>query len=519
MDNAHNEHVMDSPAANCSNIRYSHCLVFLLLCTGLRLFFMSATPLLAAETYYWEWSRQLAWGYFDHPPMIAFLIRLTTLIGGDSAAWVRLAGFLPGLAGTAALFLLARSMFGMQTALGAAMLMQALPFFAAANVLAVPDAPLACGWLLTVYFVYRATLRDSRNAWYGAGAALGLALLSKYHAFLLMPCTLLFLLLAPEMRFWLRRREPYLACVLALAIFSPNLSWNMANQATTFQFLLVERHGSVSFSPQGGLAFIAGFFVLLSPLFALLVLRLLPEMLSAAFRRHDSRYLFLLSYAVPPVAIFFLLSPLISVGAHWPAVGYPTLCLAALALLMQPLRPGTPAIANSFPRASIVVALVLALLAYLVPAVTASLPPGLRITSRKHTVVPEELYGWQEFGEMLSSTVASMPNPGRTFILTHEYRHASQIRFLTDSRLITRTTGYRPPHQYQLWNSAFNPTGWDAIFVDKKKRGRDIEILAGMFDHVGPSEPLDIKAAGATMRTFYIVRCYGYKKQYQRPAP
>src|SRR5450759_4487351 len=34
------------------------------------------TPLNDDEAYYWMYSKYLAWGYFDHPPMIALMIRI-----------------------------------------------------------------------------------------------------------------------------------------------------------------------------------------------------------------------------------------------------------------------------------------------------------------------------------------------------------------------------------------------------------------------------------------------------------
>jgi len=43
----------------------------LLLALGVRLIIAALVPLHPDEAYYWEWSRHLAAGYFDHPPAIA----------------------------------------------------------------------------------------------------------------------------------------------------------------------------------------------------------------------------------------------------------------------------------------------------------------------------------------------------------------------------------------------------------------------------------------------------------------
>src|SRR5215468_10320023 len=56
----------------------------------LRLAAAAVTPLTFDEAYYWVWSKHLAGGYFDHPPMVAILIRLGTLIAGDTELGVRI---------------------------------------------------------------------------------------------------------------------------------------------------------------------------------------------------------------------------------------------------------------------------------------------------------------------------------------------------------------------------------------------------------------------------------------------
>src|SRR5215208_1981425 len=67
-----------------------------------RLFFAARMPLFPDETYYWEWSRHLAAGYFDHPPAIPLLIRGGTELFGATSFGVRffpvLAGFIASLA-------------------------------------------------------------------------------------------------------------------------------------------------------------------------------------------------------------------------------------------------------------------------------------------------------------------------------------------------------------------------------------------------------------------------------------
>ena len=55
----------------------------------LRLVAAASTPLMVDEAYYWTWSRRLAAGYYDHPPLVAYVIRLGTLLAGDTEFGVR----------------------------------------------------------------------------------------------------------------------------------------------------------------------------------------------------------------------------------------------------------------------------------------------------------------------------------------------------------------------------------------------------------------------------------------------
>ena len=72
----------------------------LLLLAGIRLFVAARAPLSADEAYYWVWSRALAAGYLDHPPMVAFWIRTGTAVAGDTALGVRLLGPVSALLGS-----------------------------------------------------------------------------------------------------------------------------------------------------------------------------------------------------------------------------------------------------------------------------------------------------------------------------------------------------------------------------------------------------------------------------------
>jgi hypothetical protein len=111
-----------------------------------------------------------------------------------------------------------------------------------------------------------------------------------------------------------------------------------------------------------------------------------------------------------------------------------------------------------------------------------------------------------------------MPDPECTFFITHGYRFASHLRFLVGAEFKTRTTGFNEwKNQYAVWNDLESLRGWDAVFVEKDFSSQDPQLLMRIFERVGPLEELEISVNDFKVRSFYIIRCYGYKARYVSP--
>ncbi|MBC7577064.1 glycosyltransferase family 39 protein [Tardiphaga sp.] len=201
----------------------------------LRLVASAWTPLTFDEAYYWMWSKHLAGGYYDHPPMVAVVIRLGTLIAGDTEFGVRLVSVLLGLPMSWAVYQTAALLFGGQRVASAAtLLLNATMMAAAGTMIVTPDAPLLVASSLVLYSLAK-LLATGRGVWWLAvGAAVGAALLSKYTAFFFGPAILIWLIAVPKLRRWLISLWTYLGGVVALAVFSPVLLWNSEHQWVSF---------------------------------------------------------------------------------------------------------------------------------------------------------------------------------------------------------------------------------------------------------------------------------------------
>ncbi len=164
------------------------------------------------EAHYWTWSKRLDWSYYSKGPMVAYLIALSTRLGGDTEFFVRLPAVLLSTGTAICTFLLADRLYRSKWAgLHAVLVLAAMPLAEAGSILMTIDAPLIFFWSLTLVLIHRALEADGTGRWLLAGIGLGLGLLSKYTMAIMVPQTILYLVLSRHHRFWMRRPGPYLA--------------------------------------------------------------------------------------------------------------------------------------------------------------------------------------------------------------------------------------------------------------------------------------------------------------------
>jgi 4-amino-4-deoxy-L-arabinose transferase-like glycosyltransferase len=313
--------------------------LLLLALTALRLAVAARAPLSADEAYYWVWSKALAGGYFDHPPMVALWIRAGTDIAGDSALGVRLLAPVAALLGSLLLLRAAEDLWpGRQAGTAAVLMLNATLVLGVGAVVMTPDTPLLFFWTAALAALAR-LIRTGHPAWWLAvGLAGGLALDSKYTSALLGLSIALWLLASPQARRWLACWQLWAGGALALLLFAPVLAWNAA-------------HGWVSFAKQGGrtsdwrpgdaLRFLAELLAgqagLATPGLALVFLAGLTTTVRAARRRTEA--MLLACVTLLPAAIFLQHALGDRVQANWPAVIYPGAALAAALYAARFWRP------------------------------------------------------------------------------------------------------------------------------------------------------------------------------------
>jgi dolichol-phosphate mannosyltransferase len=298
----------------------------------LRLVYAGTVEMMPEETYYWNYARHLDFGYLDHPPMVAWLIRVATAVFGQTEFGVRAGALLCGAITSIFVYKLTRNLFGAAAALAALLLTQALPFFFLSGLLMTPDAPLVAAWAGSLYFLERALIGNQSRAWWFAGVCLGLGMISKYSIALLGPVVVIFMLWDARSRRWWRRSEPYVGALIALAIFSPVIIWNAQHEWASFAFQTSRR---LAETPQFALhKLIGSMMVLITPTGFLAVIAALLSLRAGQLLGPDAPRRRLITLAVLiPVTVFAIFSLRHEVKLDWTGAPW-TAALPAMAFLM-----------------------------------------------------------------------------------------------------------------------------------------------------------------------------------------
>ena len=213
--------------------------IFLLAWGILNLIQARLTPLDNDEAYYWMYSKYLAWGYFDHPPMIALMIKSGYLFFHNELG-VRIFAVLSQLLALSVIWVLTdkEKRGEKQNILFFFCLVVILPICNIFGFIATPDVPLILFSTIFLLSYKRFLVKDSWQITFLMGISMAALLYSKYHSVLLI-----MLIVLSNLRL-LKNFRFYLAAFLALFLFFPHLLWQYSHGFPSFKYHLIDRVSS-----------------------------------------------------------------------------------------------------------------------------------------------------------------------------------------------------------------------------------------------------------------------------------
>lgn len=493
---------------------------FILLALALlawRVIYLAVVPLdlVPDEAYYWDWSRQLDWGYYSKPPLVAWLIAASTALGGDRACVVRLPAAVLSVAALVAGYALAARMYSPRVAFWGAALAAASAGSAVLGLVMTIDAPLVAAWCAALGTFWR-LLDDDVPRWpWMAGCALALALgvLAKQTMLAFFPLALLFLVVSPADRQRLAQPRLWLTAMAGLGLgLAPVIWWNAQHGWLTLTHTR-EHFGGDPVTLGKRLArageFLAGQLGVVSPVTAPLVVVVLAAA-AGAFPRLDRRARFLWAFSGAPLAGVGLLSVMQRVQPNWPAPFYSAglVLAAAWGLGELDLAPRLDRRRGAF-RTALGVGLVTCGLVYLAPFVL-SHPAwaGSRwdLTAR--------LRGWSELGRQLGEQVAEVPRDDRDlFVIAATGRGPiSELAFYTPGqpRVYAWRFGSEVLSQHDLWDGPADATGSAALLITPAGALPPAE-LAAAFGSVEPGATLAPARTSRPEQRLQVWRATGFR--------
>ncbi|WP_237154040.1 glycosyltransferase family 39 protein [Oryzibacter oryziterrae] len=447
------------------------------------------------EAYYWLWSRAPAFGYYDHPPMIAWWIAASTWVLGDGALAIRA---LPILAGTAVSLLLvvtAAELSGQSPSLRqatpagrrAALWLQATPLVGAGAILATPDAPSVLFWTCTVWALARLRRTQRPQLWLLVGLFAGLGCVSKYTNLFLGVGIVLWLLSTPTGRRWLFTPWPYLGGLAALAAFSPVIVYDGLHHWASFS----KQFGRIpagSPTPRYLLEFLGAQFGLLNPLVAILA----GTAVVGAWRgwnSADSSLRFLVLLTAPLVAYMALHALHDRVQGNWLAPVFPPLVLLAalVSSRLVPDRTQTWVLPVGFAASA---------LGLLVLAAADDLP-GSRI------LPTDRIAGWSA---MADDVEAARKAAGLQWVATTTYWMTGELSYHLSGKAQVIPVAERERYAFTAFDRATEAAPGLLVSVEP-----DVSRFAACFGTIEPLGSIDRMRKGVPIARSWLFRVTGGK--------
>ncbi len=302
---------------------YHKYVVFMLVCLGLaRLvaLYLSPMNLHGDEAQYWAWSRSFDWGYFSKPPMIAWVISVSTTIFGHEEWAVRISSPLLHPVIAYVLFRTGRYIYDARTGFWAAAVYFTMPAVWLSSGIVSTDVPLLLCWILGLNALMH--MRDTPNWKWAAmlGFAIGFGMLSKYATLFFLPALALSILMDSKCRkALLSLRGGFVLC-LSLVVLAPNIWWNAQNDFATVNHTAANANlKGIPFHPLELLEFWMSQIGVFGPLTLVLLVLAFVGATKAKLQR---KTLLLTFFALSPLAAISLEALLSRANANWAVTAY-----------------------------------------------------------------------------------------------------------------------------------------------------------------------------------------------------
>lgn len=502
---------------------YSKKLGLLLLITmGIKIIVAGFLELGNDEVYYWTYALQLDWNHFDHPPMIGWMIRLSTFnLHWVSEISLRLGSIISASIATWFLFLTAKLIASEKAGWYAALIYQASIYTGIiAGLFILPDSPQMPIWTAALYcmalLLFQPEMEKKTILWVFLGALIGLASLCKVHGLYLWVGFGLSILIFRLK--WLLNYRFYLAVFITILFLIPIVYWNIQYDFITYRFHS-ERvtHTQLQWDMLG--REIAGEFAYQNPIVFLLLITAFVAFARKKFSFHK-KYIatWLLCMSLPMILLFWIIALFNPTLPHWTGPAYIPLYLLAAVYLEQKQMRATPKILK------IAISFLFVLL-ILVTAIVRFSPINFGSQQKENfgEYCPTlDLSGWDDFGDEFAKLVTtdrqSKTMKDQSFIVVPKWFPGGHIEFYVARKTaqpLIAIGSLQDIHKF-AWLNKERPkltNGDDAYAIVPSNVPNDVLNQYGAYFKI-IEQPVQINQIrnGKVVRYFWVYRLKACKK-------
>ena len=514
--------------------------LFILGLTAIRFTLLGTTDLSFDEAHYWMWSDRLAPAYFSKGPGIAFAIRSSTALFGDSEFGVRFWSPILGAATSLLVYYFTGKLFNERAGFWAVIALNAIPLFNVGSLVMTIDPLSIYFWTAAMFTFWLALERSPRSIWLwpATGFLIGLGFLCKYTNALELVSMLLVLALIPRHRREFKRRGLYLLLGAFAVCLVPPILWNAQHAWITLAHLRSRGGLDQSFGirPLELLGFLGAHFLTFSPLLFLA----LAWAVAANWRRARQQFkiLYLVWFGLPVFVFYLLLSFNDQAAPNWDVLAFISLAVLAASYWTERLELNRAA--RRFLSVAVMLGLGLSLF-----ALDTDLLRTLNIPFPHHRDPADRVRGWKSAARAVEKIRADLELKmgEQLFIIADQRDRASEMAFYFQQRRV-EGPGHPPVYivesqdisnQFSFWprydefveappntplpegevyteEGGINPfAGRSALYVQSGKSPLVPHNIRAAFQSVERIDTIEVRRFGALVREWNVFVCRNYR--------
>ncbi|MEC8100617.1 MAG: glycosyltransferase family 39 protein [Pseudomonadota bacterium] len=274
------------------------------------------------EAQYWGWSKDLDLGYFSKPPLLAWLISLSTNLCGDTEFCIRLSTPILYFLSSIFVFLSTKLITdNIRLACLSSVIFNLMPGITFSSFFINTDVPLIFFSSVFSYIFLIIYVKEKPSYFFYIilGIVFGLGLLSKYAMSYLLIATFLTIIFSKNLRNKFLSFKTFWFFVFSLIVILPHLYWNFENKFVTLEHTASNANlQKVTFNLREPFQFFLSQFIIFGiyPLFLILFNIL-------GIKNFKKIEIILLYFFLTPILLIALMSIFSRANANWAVVGFP----------------------------------------------------------------------------------------------------------------------------------------------------------------------------------------------------